>query len=308
MGKPNTTLGIEVGDTSLKLALFDHKQHKVLRLGVVEVSAHPLREVELLEKAILQWMDYVPDTDSLSVVLAVPTRISVVRRIELPRELKDVREYVEWEFANAINAPRGDYYMDFEVIKASGRHPALAIVGAMRKVWLDTVRKGFQRRNLVPSVVEVDAFSLLNLMEAGLQAQKTAIACIVKVDRTGVIVVWGQNGSLKAIRWVSVSLLSTMGRVDAFKGLAADLTDQLHKGFAQVGVEEAAGQIVHLCGDLSVEADFVDALRKSSPDFLYHLLDSFHRIQLDAEGASSNKAPLCAAAIGAALRFRGDRK
>jgi hypothetical protein len=63
-----------------------------------------------------------------------------------------------------------------------------------------------------------------------------------------------------------------------------------------------------LCGDLSVEADFVDALRKSSPDFLYHLMDSFHRIQMDAEGSSASKTPLCAAAIGAALRFRGDRK
>lgn len=308
MGKPLTTLGIEVGDTSLKLALFDHKKNRVLRLGVVEVASHPLREVDLLEKTILQWTEYAPDLQSPQICLSIPTRLAVVRRIEIPPEIKDVREYVEWEFSSAVNSPRSEYYMDFHEVHPVRKQPKLAIVGAIRKVWLDTMRKGFQRRDLVPGVVEVDAFSLLNLLETGILGHKNTTVCVVKVDRTGVIVVWGQGGILSALRWVSVSSLSTMGRVEAFQSLAQDLTAELHKGFAQVGIDSAAGQIVHLCGDLSVESDFVEALRKSSPDFLYHLLDSFHRLHLEADGSTASKAPLCATAIGAALRFRGDRK
>lgn len=308
MGKPLTTLGIEVGDTSLKLALFDHKVNRILRLGVVEVSAHPLREVDQLEKTILQWLEYAPDLQSAQITLSIPTRLAVVRRVEIPAEIKDVKEYLEWEFASAVNSPRSEYYMDFQQVHSHRKNPRIAIVGAIRKVWLDNMRRGFQRKDLIPGVVEVDAFSLLNLLELGILGNKNTTVCVVKVDRTGVIVVWGTGGVLSTLRWVSVSSLSTMGRVEAFQSLAQDLTGELHKGFAQVGIDNAAGQIVHLCGDLSIEADFVDALRKTSPDFLYHLLDSFHRIQIDAEGSSAGRAPLCATAIGAALRFRGDRK
>ncbi len=307
MGKPLTTLGIEVGDTSLKLALFDHKMNRILRLGVVEVSSHPLREIDILEKAIQEWLEFAPDLQSSHITLSVPTRLAVVRRIEIPHEIKDVKEYVEWEFSTAVNSPRSEYYMDYQLVPGVRKQPRVAVVGAIRKVWLDTMRRGFQRKDLVPGVIEVDAFSLLNLIETGILGNKHHPVCAVKVDRTGVIVAWGQDGVLSALRWVSVSSLSTMGRMEAFQSLAHDLTAELHKGFAQVGIDNAAGQIVHLCGDLSIESDFVDALRKSSPDFLYHLLDSFHKIQLDAEG-STGKAPLCATAIGAALRFRGDRK
>jgi|GEM_PF-470059 len=307
MAKPNTTLGIEIGDTSLKLALFDHKLNRVRRLGVVEFSSHPLREIDFFEKTILEWSEFTEGLNSSAITLALPARLCVVRQVQLPPEIKDIREYVEWEFSTAVNAPRTDYYLDYHVTDAGRKLPKVAVVGAIRKVWLDSLRKGFQRRDLVPGVVEVDAFSLLNLMEQGITGNKGQVVCVVKVDRAGVIVTWGQSGTVKAMRWVSISALSALGRLEAFQSLAQGLTDELHKGFAQVGISEAAGQIVHLCGDLSVEADFVDALRKSSPDFLYHLLDSFHRIQLDAEGATS-QTPLCATAIGAALRYREDHQ
>lgn len=308
MGKPNTTLGIEIGDTSLKLALFDHKKRRVLRIGVVEVASHPLREVDLLEKTIQQWCESFPEINSSSICLSIPTRLSVVRQVTIPAEIKEEREYVEWEFSTAVNSPRSEYYMDFHTLATGRGQPKVAIVGAIRKIWLDSMRKGFQHRDIIPGTVEIDAFSLLNLMEVGILGNKNAVVCVVKVDRTGVIVVWGQAGSLRALRWVSVSALSTLGRMDAFMALAQDLTQELHKGFSLVGVDNAAGQIVHLCGDLSIESDFVDALRKASPDFLYHLLDSFHRIQLDVDASTASKIPLCATAIGVALRYREDRK
>ncbi|HSQ41313.1 MAG TPA: hypothetical protein VLM37_03425 [Fibrobacteraceae bacterium] len=308
MGKPNTTLGIEIGDSSLKLALFDHKQSKVLRMGVIETTSHPLREVDVLEKSIAQWTESLEDPVACGINLTIPARLCVVRLVEIPQEIKDVRDYVEWEFSTAVNAQRSEYYLDYQLAEAGRKPPKIAVVGAIRRIWMDTMRRGFQRRELVPQVVEVDAFSLLNLMEKGIAGHKGGVVCVVKVDRTGVILVWGQAGTLCGLRWVSVSALSTMSRMEAFQALAKDLTDELHKGFANVGIDNAEGQIVHLCGDLSIEPDFVEALRKSSPAFLYHLLDAFHKIQIDAESATSNRTPLCAAAIGAALRYREDRK
>ena len=306
MGIQKTTLGIEIGDTSLKLALFDHKQGRALRLGVVDVPAHPLREIKLLENTISEWAKGHPDITSENITIALPARLCVVRHFALPSELKDVQEFVEWEFASSINSPRSEYYMDYQVAQV-GRKSRVAIVGAVRRTWLDSMRQGFTKRELVPGVVEVDAFSLLNLLEQGIAAPKSGIVCVVKVDRSGVIIAWGTDGVLNGLRWVSVGALSTMNRVEAFAALAKDLTDELHKGFVQVGIDAAAGSIVYLCGDLSVEQDFVEALRKSSPDFLYHLLDSYNRIHMDAEGTSSAMAPLCAAALGASLRFREDR-
>lgn len=307
MGIPKITLGIEVGDSSLKLALHDRSQKKILRTGVVPTASHPLREVELLERTIVEWLEPFPQVNANAITLSIPARLGIVRLVDIPADIKEIREYVEWEFETCINAQRSEFWMDFHVVPGRSKGSRVAVVGGVRKIWLETLRKGFVRRDLIPAVVELDAFSLMNLLEQG-SGVKKGLVCAIKVDTTGVIIAWGQSGVLHALRWVSVSALSTMSRLEAFDALAKDMTKELHQGFAQLGVEQAAGQIVYLCGDLSIENDFVSALRKSSPDFLYHLLDSFPALKLDPQLAPEAMAPLCATAIGASFRYREDRK
>lgn len=302
MAKAKISLGIEVGDSSLKLVLLDRAAKKVLRMGVVTTEAHPLREVHFLEKTIADWVSGYENDPSLSIALSLPARLGVVRLVDIPRDVKDITEYVNWEFDTCVNNARSDYYLDYQIGKTSKRK--IAMVAGVRKVWLESLRKGFDQRQLLPSVVEIDAYSLQNLMECLYGFKK--LQCAVKVDTTGVIALWAKDSCLLSLRWVSVSSLSRMGREEAFAQLTQELTEEMHRGFDQVGLEDASGQVVHLCGDLSVEEDFVAALRKSSPDFLYHLLDSFGGFQLDPDGAPLEMAPLCAGAIGAALRYQGD--
>jgi len=171
------------------------------------------------------------------------------------------------------------------------------------------LRKGMSNRELMPSQVEVDAFSLLNLFEAGLIGTRESLSCIIKVDRTGVVIVWGKDGILQTMQWLNVSPLANMRPEQAFQALCSGLLSKLDAGSRQLGFPDSSGHLVHLCGDLAVNEEFVKQLKNFIPKVTFTVLSSLHRIQVESGFAvSEGMVPLCAAAIGAALRRKEDRK
>lgn len=307
MGTTNLSLGIEISEPNIKLALFDQKQNKVLRLGSIDVSTHPLRDVASLESVIAEWAAEAPGLQASQITVTLPTNMCVVRRVEMPKGIPNKREYIEWEFSTAINSLRNDYLLDFHEI--SNKANSVAMVAAVRKSWLEPMRKGMSNRELMPSQVEVDAFSLLNLFEAGLIGTRESLSCIIKVDRTGVVIVWGKDGVLQTMQWLNVAPLANMRPEQAFQALCSGLLSKLDAGARQLGYPDASGHLVHLCGDLAINEEFVKQLKSFIPKVTFTVLSSLHRIQLESGFAvSEGMVPLCAAAIGAALRRKEDRK
>ncbi len=303
MAKAQITLGIEAGDSSLKLALLDTKARKLLRVDVLPLQAPALSEVARLENTLSSWLSEHGSPKLSGVCMALPAIHGVLRDLRLPPDADDVDAYIRWELSSALDTSLDLYYLDYELLP-DRKKPTNALVCAYRRAPLDALREGLHRKDLSPSVVEPDLFSLFNLLEVG-EGMDAEMRCVVKADRAGIMVAWGNVHGPATVRWVSTGLLGVDPDSSVYPMLAENLSQVLADGFA---LHHGMESVVRLCGELSVEGGFLEALHAKASGLEFLPWDTFLKISLDAEGCPSHTVEQCAAAIGCALRSAGDRK
>ena len=66
-------MGIEAGDASLKVALLDATERRVLKTAVLETETAPLDDVYAFETALQGWMDFnqIESVEAISVAIPV---------------------------------------------------------------------------------------------------------------------------------------------------------------------------------------------------------------------------------------------
>lgn len=303
MAKAQLKLGIETGDASLKIALFDSKAKKVLRTDVVTLPGFPLDTPAVYENALSEWLQQNNVGKVESVSLAIPASRGVIRYVRIPSDVDNVEEYIRWEFSTVINTPVDGYYLDYELFP-DRKKPLSATVAAFRRRWIDTLRDNLHKKDLKPGVVEPELFSLFNLLEVA-EGTGESMQCVVKADRKGILAAWGNSHGPSVVRWCSTGALGVDPDADVYPQLADSLAQILRDGFAEHG---EAKSMARVCGELSVESGFFDALVAKSQGIELVLWDSFLKLPLAADGNYPRTVLLCTGAIGAALRSAGDRK
>lgn len=303
MAKTQLNLGIETGDASLKLALFDTKAKKVLRTDVVMLSSHPLDDVAVYEVALSEWLRQNGSPKLESISLALPAGSGVIRDVRIPPDADDADAYIRWELSTVLSTSLDGYYLDYELFP-DRKKPLGAVVAAYRRNWIDSLRTGLRKKELMPTVVEPDVFSLFNLLEMG-EGMGSDIHCVVKADRAGILVAWGNTRGPSTVRWCPTGALGIDPDSVVYPLLADALVQVLGDGFS---IHNGAKPEVRLCGELSVESGFYEALRSACQNYELVLWDSFLKIPLAADGNFPRTVLLCTGAIGAALRSAGDRK
>jgi len=166
------------------------------------------------------------------------------------------------------------------------------------------LRTGIHKKELVPSIIEPELFSLLNLLEVA-EGDDSAIQCVLKADRCGILVVWGSGQGPATVRWCPPGALGVDPDSDVYPRLADTLAQILSEGFEQ---NKGIQPLVRVCGELAVEPRFFEALAAQAPSMQFMLWDSFLKLSLSAEGNVPRSVLQCVGAIGAALRSGGDRK
>lgn len=61
MSETKLYLGVEVGDTSMKVALVDSSAKKVVKVAVLPTETNPIYDIFLFESTLQQWVDEKPD-------------------------------------------------------------------------------------------------------------------------------------------------------------------------------------------------------------------------------------------------------
>ena len=95
------------------------------------------------------------------------------------------------------------------------------------------------------------------------------------------------------VRWVSTGLLGVDPDSSVYPMLAENLSQVLADGFA---LHHGMESVVRLCGELSVEGGFLEALHAKASGLEFLPWDTFLKISLDAEGCPSHTVEQCAAA------------
>lgn len=291
-------MGIEVADASLKVAVFDVDERRVLKTAILETETSPLDDVFAFESVLEGWMEFAKIESVDAVSVTVPAFRSVVRQVFVPAEAaKTLDEYLKWYVSLITNADPGAYIIDYQVLSGSESLGFTVMLIAVRHQWVDNMRKGFRNKSLAPKSLDVDVLSVMNLM--AFAENMTELECVIKADYAGVTLIWLTKDNLQALRCVSTLPLVNKTKEEAYKILVEGIVEQI-----KVAQEENSAIVtknVNLCGEMALDPEFMVCLRKALPDCLLTSMDSFSNIRLPVEAEDSAAVLSCAGAIGAAL-------
>ena len=291
-------MGIEAGDASLKVALLDATERRVLKTAVLDTETAPLDDVYAFETALQGWMEFnqIESVDAVSV--AIPACRSIVRQIFVPAEAaKNVDDYVKWYVSLITNADANAYIIDYKIMSGDSSLGYTIMLIAVREQWVDNLRKGFRSKMLAPKAMDVDVLSLMNLMDFAENVSE--LTCIVKADYAGVTLLWLTKDNLHALRCVSTLSLVNNTKEEAYQILAKEIAEQI--AIAQQENAAVVTKTVRLCGEMASDMQFVEGVRAKLPECQLSLMDSFSNLRLPTEEEDSAAVLSCAGAIGAAL-------
>ena len=291
-------MGIEAGDASLKVALLDATERRVLKTAVLDTETAPLDDVYAFETALQGWMEcnQIESVDAVSV--AIPAFRSIVRQIFVPAEAaKNVDDYVKWYVSLITNADANAYIIDYKIMSGDSSLGYTIMLIAVREQWVDNLRKGFRSKMLAPKAMDVDVLSLMNLMDFAENVSE--LTCIVKADYAGVTLLWLTKDNLHALRCVSTLSLVNNTKEEAYQILAKEIAEQI--AIAQQENAAVVTKTVRLCGEMASDMQFVEGVRAKLPECQLSLMDSFSNLRLPTEEEDSAAVLSCAGAIGAAL-------
>lgn len=297
MSESKLYLGVEVGDHYMKVALVDSSAKKVVKVAVLPVECNPIYDIFLFENTLQLWIDENQITDVAATSVTVPAKMSIIRKVYVPPEAAANKgQYLKWYMELFTNADAEAYIVDSKTLSGDDSLGYNELVMAVRKEWVDALRKGFRSRVLAPKSLEVDVLSLMNVMDVG-EKIKDAV-CIVKADFDGVTIVWMRRDELLALR--GVSTLSMVGKTadDAYPILANEIVEQIKL----VETENAINGVkdIRLCGEMASEETFVEHLMGQLGDYNVSLLRSLSQLPCD-ESVDPNNLVYCVGAVGAAL-------
>ncbi|MBO7384266.1 MAG: hypothetical protein J6U07_06645 [Fibrobacter sp.] len=291
-------LGIEVGDASLKVALLESAEKRVLKTAVLETETSPIDDIYTFETVLQGWMEanQIESVESISV--AIPAFRSIIRQVYVPAEAAEhLDDYLRWYLGLITNAEKDAYVLDYKVLRGEPSVGLTVLLIAVRRQWVDALRKGFRAKALAPKAMEVDVLSILNLMDVAENIKN--LQCVIKADYMGVTLMWLSKDNLQGLRCVSTLPLVNKSREEAYDILAAEVMNQIN-----LAKEENAALDIHqvnICGELAMDPLFVEDLRKRCPDYQLILMDSFSNLRLPVEETDSAAVLCCAGAIGTAL-------
>ena len=291
-------MGIEAGDASLKVALLDATERRVLKTAVLETETAPLDDVYAFETVLQGWMDFNQIESVEAVSVAIPAFRSIIRQIFVPAEAtKNIDDYVKWYVSLITNAESSAYIIDYKILSGDPDLGYTIMLIAVREQWVDNLRKGFRNKMLAPKAMDVDVLSLMNLMD--FDESVSELTCIVKADYAGVRLLWLTKDNLHALRCVSTLSLVNNTKEEAYQILAREIVEQI--AVAQQENASVVTKTVRLCGEMASDMLFVEGLRAKLGECQLHLMDSFSNLRLPTEETDSAAVLSCAGAIGAAL-------
>ncbi len=291
-------LGIEVGDASLKVALLDSAERRVLKTAVLETETSPIDDIYTFETVLQSWLEANQLESVEAISVAIPAFRSIIRQVYVPAEAAaHMDQYLQWYLGLITNADKDAYVVDYKVLSGSANLGFTVLLIAVRRQWVDALRKGFRAKSLTPKSMDVDVLSILNLMDVAENVKN--LQCVIKADYMGVTIMWLSKDNLQGLRCVSTLPLVNKSREEAYELLATEVLNQI--GLAKD--DNAALDIhqINICGELAMDPLFVEDLRKKCEDYQMTLMDSFSNLRLPVDEQDSAAVLCCAGAIGTAL-------
>lgn len=311
MAKKNSSVvALELSRSFLKLVEFLPTENQISTVAIIPLDAAEWDNDQYLIEQIKGCIDKHVSDPGTDLVTAMFSENAVIRLVDIPAQEDNVLDALQWEMEQYLIRPLDEYLFDFQSLGPNQDETARSyLVAAYRRSEVERLMHIMSKSGCNLAVMDLDIFAAQNVFEVNYPEKLPLKSFLIKADSHVVKCIRTQNGQFVAFETVPVDkgFLNATGEIK--NDLVLDLVNAIRKSFdAAQDTWSGVDQIV-LCGDLALDTEFREMLEANMPTEVLHL-NAFKEITFSLSPEKSEvfmpSAPQCAAAVGLALRRRGD--
>ena len=238
LGRKKRSLGLDVGSGFIKVAVVDHSSDdpRLERVIVRPLGGDAIVEGEVMDPGLVAaTVDRIfvdEGLDERGVVSSVGGRDVIIKPIQMDRMSKaDAREVIRWEAEQHVPFDMDDVQLDFEITdpEGEGLQMSVLLVAAKRELVENKVAL-LEEANLMPRIIDVDAFALHNALETNYPEAMSGITGLVSIghDTTNVNIL--EDGVPVLTRDLSFGTRRLSLDLQRERGMLADEADAVLRG------------------------------------------------------------------------------
>jgi type IV pilus assembly protein PilM len=188
-GKGKSTVGLDVGSNSIKLVKLDHGKdgYSVSAIGIRELPHEAIvgDEIRDREAVIFNIQSLIDQTDTKikDVVVSVSGHSVITDRFTIDKKTgPEAEQAILFETEQRAPFDVDDVSLDYQVIKTDDELNKMdVLLVAARKEYLRTYLDLLEDCGLRPTIVDDDAFAILNAYEANYDVDPTRVTALVNI-------------------------------------------------------------------------------------------------------------------------------
>ncbi len=183
----STTVGLDLGSHSIKLAEIDHsgKVPSLVNYGVTEILPGAVRDGQVVDRApVIESINILFETVGVAnrqVSVALNGSEVIIKNIQTDRMKPDeLRKTIAWEAEQHVPFPINEISLDFQILDPESSEPRMnVLLVAAKRDLIDEKLALLEAAGCETVVLDVDTFALMNALEAGLEPTPESCRCIV---------------------------------------------------------------------------------------------------------------------------------
>ena len=255
MAPPKDSIsGIDIKADQITIARYFPRENSVDSVIIKPLGAGDGRDFDTVLKDEFKGLVSEIDFKNHNVALALPAEYSIVKKLSLDDDEKNVAQALRWELGQHLIAPIEEYVFDYEPLVGGPASPVKQyLVVAYRSAYMNKLIALLKTGKLNPVVVGLDIFGLINAFEANYREQSAFPAAIILGTETATTIVVTQNGML--VDFDVLSHENGAPPADEYGAQVAETTKRIHFTAA---VNASAD--TYCAGALFSRAEYFDSL------------------------------------------------
>jgi type IV pilus assembly protein PilM len=237
--RKRTTIGLDIGSGLIKVAVVEHGKGdpELAKVVIVPLLADAIVEGEVMDPGIVA--DAIRAAVSAAgvkvkdVVTAVGGRDVIIKKIQVTRaKEQEARDLIRFEAEQHVPFDMESVELDFQILDPQGTDDDMSVllVAAKRELIENKLRL-LTDAEVIPTVVDVDAFALHNAFELNYPDAMAGVVCLVNIGHEVTNINILENGVPLLTRDMAVGTRRFREDLQRERGLTAEEADTLLQGY-----------------------------------------------------------------------------
>lgn len=260
-GKGKSTVGLDIGSNSIKLVKLDHGKdgYSVSAIGIRELPHDAIvgDEIRDREAVIFNIQSLIDQTDAKirDVVVSVSGHSVITDRFTIDKKTgPEAEQAILFETEQRAPFDVDDVSLDYHIIKTDDDINKMdVLLVAARKEYLRMYLDLIEDCGLRPTVVDDDAFAILNSYEANYDIDPTRVTALVNIGYDVTNITYLSEGLFSATRDVSAGTREVFEAVQkefrlnpelTAKALKGEMNDSIDQDMLKATIMSAADELI----------------------------------------------------------------